>query len=216
MTRHRSKTKKTGNQRTRISLAPRPNLRITGRRARIEERSSHTHLSPTPNSRSIGAASSSNWWCFFTGSIRRRPYNPFRSFISLAKPQNATPTPQSARGRAGLRGRERSRARERERERRRAARDERCVCVASQPRTGISVWRWLPGSVVFLVNSFLASLLRSWASSFEIFRFLLWFFLGQEGIHEGLFPCARRWLARSVGLGVQWEATRAVYDWPVV
>jgi hypothetical protein len=56
---------------------------------------SRTHLSPTPSSRSIGAAPSATVAAASssTGSIRRRPYNPF---ISLAKPQNATPAPQFA------------------------------------------------------------------------------------------------------------------------
>jgi hypothetical protein len=69
---------------------------------------------------------------------------------------------------------------------------------------------------VFLVILFLASLLRSWASSFEIFRFLLGFFLGAGGHPRGFIrmrTASPRSLRRRLGdFGVQCEVIRAVYD----
>jgi hypothetical protein len=117
---------------------------------------SRTHLSPTPSSRSIGAAPSATVAAASssTGSIRRRPYNPF---ISLAKPQSE---PNRARGSGAGPGRERGGGARRER------------------RDGTGRWR---GGVLYYI--FFGFLLRSRASSFGIlFRFVLFWlsFLGRR------------------------------------
>jgi hypothetical protein len=138
---------------------------------------SRTHLSPTPSSRSIGAAPSATVAAASssTESIRRRPYNPF---ISLAKPQNATPAPQfasepnRARGSGAGPGRERGGGARRER------RDVFVSC--GSPRHGSVARR----STLLYFFRFPFAEQGEFVRDTISFRFILAFFLGQEG----LFP----------------------------
>jgi hypothetical protein len=145
-------------------------------------RSSRTHLSPTPISRSIGAASSAipllQLLPSSTGSI-----NPPPTLQALYLPRQAPRTQRPRRS-----PRQGAEAAGFGTERRAAAhggRDE--MCLGRAARLGTCRWR---GGVLYYILQyfFFASLfaeLDELVRDTTVFRFVSAFFLGQEGIHDG-------------------------------